>query len=293
MRFAIGYITPDGSLEVVESGREAISLGRSVFEGGEISSRTLQASCVAFRKFKDAIDEFEVESLRAVGTSALREATNQREFCDAVLQASGIEVDVISGNEEAALIRDAVIAAMSLRDEDALLLDIGGGSIELSLLSRGALLFSVSEKMGAVRLLKRIAKSEESGEAFGRLVRWAIIGFLEGLDRAILPKKIDIFAGTGGNIEALGELRLQIFEKRNPRKIKVAELEQMVEILLKLSYRERIQRFGLREDRADVIVPGAIVLLEVMKYAGVSDVRIPKVGLREGVLRKLLAKSAG
>lgn len=290
IRFAIGSLKDDGSLKILNNGRKPVSLGRSVFVSGDIDPKTMSRAQKALEEFVKEITPYEVDFIRAVGTSALREADNREEFISTIKAALALNIEAISGEDEAALIIKAVQNVIDLRNKVTLHLDIGGGSIEVSLLNNEKLLFAKSEKLGAVRLLKNISKEEHAQETFARFVRMSIASFIAEMKEKI-PKQVkslDLFIGTGGNIEALGELRVQLLEKKNPHKLKIGELESLVETIKEMSFEDRMSRLGLREDRADVILPASLLLLEVFKAADIEVMAIPNVGLKEGVLIDLL-----
>jgi exopolyphosphatase/guanosine-5'-triphosphate,3'-diphosphate pyrophosphatase len=143
--------------------------------------------------------------------------------------------------------------------------------------------------MGSVRLLKIL--DERAGEdRFNQLVTEYVDATQRRLEREIGNQKIDICVGTGGSIEAIGDLRKELFDKNSNQKITVEELKSLVKKLRGTSFEERIQTLRLRPDRADVIVPAAIVLLKIVQQAGVAEVIIPGIGLKDGLLLEILSQ---
>jgi exopolyphosphatase/guanosine-5'-triphosphate,3'-diphosphate pyrophosphatase len=224
-----------------------------------------------------------------VATSALREATNRDLALKAVQKATGIEVAVIGGEEEARLIHLAAKAAVNLKNKVALLVDIGGGSVEVVLADDSAVLCTESYAMGSVRLLK-ILDERAGEERFNQLVTEYVDATQRRLEQEIGNQKIDVCVGTGGSIESIGDLRKELFDKNSNQKVTVEELKTLVKKLRGTSFEERIQTMRLRPDRADVIVPAAIVLLKIVQQAGVNEVIIPGIGLKDGVLLELLSQ---
>jgi exopolyphosphatase/guanosine-5'-triphosphate,3'-diphosphate pyrophosphatase len=288
MRCAIGEII-DGKLVIVESIRCMVSLGRSVFNDRSrlIDKPTLQKSILAFKQFADLIAKYKVEQVRAVGTSALRDAENADELKD-IAASFGIRLETISGSEEADLIRYAIEHKVDIpNDKTVGLFDIGGGSAELTIILNGQTAFSISERVGTIRLLKAINEQRIGSEKFTERVRKIINALAVRIENELEKHKLDLLIGTGGNIEELGKIRAKIIpNKKKTDKIKLPELEHIIEIMEPMSLLERESFFDIRPDRADVILPASIVLREVMIKAKINKVVIPSVGLKEGILVK-------
>jgi exopolyphosphatase / guanosine-5'-triphosphate,3'-diphosphate pyrophosphatase len=284
IRLTVGSVDRDQQLTILQNLRESVRLGQDVFSGGTISDVTLDKAADAFARFKDAIDRHGVNWTRAVGTSALREAMNRDIFLDRIMQRCGIEIAVIGTEEEARLIHLAVVEAVNLKNRTAILIDIGGGSAEVTLSSDGNILSTESYRMGAVRLLQVLEGKNQAERKFTQLVREYVDATRQRLKREIGDKKIKLCVGTGGNIETLGLLRKEFLDKDRDTVIAVDELDTIVRKLQSLTYEDRIGQLRLRPDRADVIVPAAIILQHIVKISGVTEVTIPKVGLKDGVL---------
>lgn len=284
MRLSIGSVDAERRIDGLENLREPVRLGQDVFSKGVISNETIEAASEAFNRFKEALEKHGVSSLRAVATSALREAMNRDMFLDRMEQASGIDLDVIGTEEEARLIYLAVAEKVNLKNRTAMLVDIGGGSTEVTLVADGNIVSTESYRMGAVRLLQVLEGKKQGERKFNQLVREYVDATQERLKRDIGSKKINLCVGTGGNVETLGDLRREILGKDRDTVVEVDELDTIVKKLQSLSYEERIQQLRLRPDRADVVIPASIILQHIVKVAGVDEVSIPKVGLKDGLL---------
>lgn len=290
MRAAVGVIKKGIRLDVLESKRFAVSLGRSVFADSSraISDDVLTKAHEIFEEFAKLFCRHQVTKFRAVGTSALRDASNQEAFVK-IAQEHGIALEVITGEEEGRIIRRAVQHETDLSNLHSALIDIGGGSVEFTILDKGEAIFCVSERLGTIRLLKSLSQGRISTDRFSDRVARAVEKLAEEVKSAIGGRKLDILLGTGGNVEALGELRTKIFAgKKKDNKIRFDELCAIIELLEPLSTEERQERFSLRPDRADVILPAAIILREVMRCIDMKKLSIPKIGLKEGILIELL-----
>ena len=288
MRLVIGSINPNHRIELLENIREPVRLGKDVFAKGTISEETTERAIEAFQKFKRLIDKYGVDHLKAVATSATREALNSDIFIDRMARATGIDIVAIGGEEEARLIHLAVADRVSLGNKRAILIDIGGGSIEVTLVADASIQATVSFNMGTVRLLQKLEQERVGEPRFNQLVREYADATRKWLESRIAQQKLDLCIATGGNAEALGDLRKQLLGKDSPFVITRAELDALVDTLQGMRFAERIQELRLRPDRADVIVPAAIVLQTIVRQAGIDQVLVPNVGLKDGLLLDII-----
>jgi len=284
MRMVVGEVDDSWRVNTLENIRLPVRLGRDVFSKGYLERETIQQTEEAFLRFKHVADNYGLQRLRAVATSAAREASNGALLIERVLHASGIELEVISGEEEARLIHLAVIHALNLKNKRAMLIDIGGGSVEVTISTGQNIISTESYNMGTVRLLEKLDAKDNSKHPFGKLVREYAEAARYRIERDIGAEKIQVCAGTGGNVEEIGRLRQKLFKADSDRFIMLDELAELIERLNRLSYEERIRRLKLRPDRADVIIPASIVLHMIASEAGVKQIAIPNVGLKDGIL---------
>jgi exopolyphosphatase/guanosine-5'-triphosphate,3'-diphosphate pyrophosphatase len=286
-RLAIGRVNGNGIIHDVETRRESVRLGADAFSRGEFSEETLSLAVKAFERFAERIKLHEVQSLRAVATSAAREAANGRQLAARVRKATGIRLEIIDGLEEAKLVLDGVAGSIDISSGTALLVDIGGGSVEVTVARNGLALGCETFPLGPVRLLERIrAKGlrESDAESLVTGVRGSIAGLLEA---EVAGKTPEICVGTGGNLECLGRLRVPLLGKVKTGKIKLADLSPMIRTLLDMTPAQRAAKLDLRPDRADVIAIAAIVVRAIMTDAGISRMVTPGVGLGQGLLRQV------
>ncbi|MBI5943123.1 MAG: Ppx/GppA family phosphatase [Chloroflexi bacterium] len=284
MRIMLGRIVYDGKIEVVENLRLPVRLGQDAFTSGIVREETAQQAVDAFTRFRKIMDDHKVEKARAVATSAMRELTNSDLLVDRIARSTGIEIEIISGEEEARLIHLAVAQSVNLNDKHALLIDIGGGSVEVTISQNGNILSTESYNMGTVRLLNKLTGAKNAVMPFHKLVREYAEAARHRIDREIGSKKIDICVGTGGNIEEMGNLRQKLFKRDSDHAITLEELDKLVETLSRMKVEERARKFKLKPDRADVILPASIVLQMITHEAKIKEVVIPNVGLKDGVL---------
>lgn len=287
MRLAIGRVEDDGAIRELESIREPVRLGADAFSTGQLSDATIEAAVAAFERFAARIAEHEATHVRAVATSAAREAANSRTLVTRIRKATGLRLEVIDGLEEAQLVFAGVAGAVDLSDRAALLIDMGGGSVEVTVARNGLALGCETLGLGAVRLLaqmKELGRSETEVDDMIAPFRGAAAGLVKA---EIKEQKPDICIGTGGNLECLGRLRGPLLGKEKLGKVKLADLDVMIDKLLAMTPAQRIEKLGLRPDRADVVAIAAIVLRMVMRDAGVTKTLTPGVGLNQGLLRQV------
>lgn len=284
IRLSIGRIENDRNVTITDNYREAVRLGRDVFTKRAISEEAMDAAVDVFKRFREIIDRNNVTFTRAVATSALREAMNRDSFTDNVSHASAVDIDVINTEEEAQLIHLAVTEKVNLRNKTALLIDIGGGSTEVTLTVDGSIISTESFRLGAVRLLQLLEEKKQGEKKFNLLVQEYVEAAQRRLRKEISGKKIDLCVGTGGNIEALADLKKDVLHKERNSSFSADDLNAILKKLMSLSFEDRVQQLRLRPDRADVIVPASIILREIVKVAGIAEVIVPNVGLKEGLI---------
>lgn len=286
VRAVIGEISDDGKLIVLEQFRESVRLGREVFSEGKISEETIEKLLVALKGFQASGKAYKVSKMRAVATSAMREATNQDEVLEKARAILDCPIEIIPGDEEARLVSEGVQAFVDIKGKRAALLDIGGGSTEVSILDDGAIILSESVKVGSLRLLEI---AEKSGNLLKRMISQysrSLIGRL--LERVKSGEKAEVFIGTGGNCDALLSLQETFLKIKSPN-LQLSSLKEISKELGALSIEDRIKRLGLRPDRADVIYPASLFIIIVLETLGFDELVVPKVGLKEGVLLELLS----
>lgn len=268
--------------------RVPVRLGHGVFQTGRLDPESIDQCVAAMRTFAEAMEEAGVTAYRAVVTASARGASNADVLLDRVRNETGIALTAVDGLEEARLVALAVHTKMPLAGH-SLLMDLGGGSLELSEVQGPKTGFTVSLPIGTVRLLEAFPTQggvvTDDAEA---LVR-------EYLDRVLAPhvrklraKPWKVVVATGGNFEALAKLAPA--QRSHWPAIDVRAAEALLGAMKPMTARERATRYALRDDRADVIVPALFVTLALAKLARVSRIVVPGVGLKEGIVEELVEK---
>ncbi len=251
--------------------RVPIRLGEDVFTKGFITEEKKERLIDALQAFKGLLKAFRVESFRACATSAMREATNSNEIVEEIAKNCGINLEIISGKEEAETIFNAAVMSSN---KNYLYVDVGGGSTEITIYCNGTKVDSESFPLGTVRMISNATNKSE----WKRFTDW-----LANCEKRF---RIDAIIGSGGNINKINK----ILQKRENEYISYQELKKLNEKFSELSYEERISRYGLNEYRADVIMPAMKIFLTVAKHCCVKEIRVPKIGLADGMIRKLYAE---
>jgi exopolyphosphatase/guanosine-5'-triphosphate,3'-diphosphate pyrophosphatase len=251
--------------------RVPIRLGTDTFIDKFISPVKAEKLIKSMRAFRNLMEVHEIVSYRACATSAMREAANGSEIISRIEEESDIKIDIINGKEEASIIFDNKIADKLNPDKDYLYVDVGGGSTEITLFSKGVCSFSASFNVGTLKILKdRVPKGE-----FIRIKECL-------LDVCPNCENIEII-GSGGNINRLVKLG-------TPRKEKFMSYKELKDIyydLKQFSQEELMIRYDMNPDRADVIIPAATIFLSVMEWAKAEKIHVPKIGVTDGIVHQL------
>ena len=273
-------------IEPLHAERYPLRLGESVFLRHRFSEDTLQKAVKAFRHFRELINEFDVTRYRAVATSASREAKNRGVLARCICRKTGLELEVISGAEESRLCREAVLAALSPDTPPRCIVDLGGGSLEVSLLRDHAVEQSAQLPVGVVRLMTTLdipgVIRPSQAEQVRRYVRALLESRLPG--RPNLAGSIA--AACGGNAETLANIAPGTREHGLPS-LDLSLLRERLDGILRRDVNERMKTFGVRRDRADVLGVAAVILLTLGRYLNVRLLLVPGVGVREGVLQEI------
>ncbi len=272
--------------------RAPVRLGSEVFVTGKLAAASIGQACAALREFRQAMDDAHVDAYRATATSAVREASNGTLLVERARREAGIELEVIEGIEEARLIQLAVVRKLNLVDRRALLVDVGGGSTELTYLDKGASVWASSLPIGTVRLLETYLRGAKTVDrARQRLL-------VEGIDRALaeaIPSlrkvSFEFVVGTGGSVDTLCELcPAKGGFAGYSRAVDVGLMKTLLSKLVTMTPEQRRETFALRPDRADTIVTAAAIFLRVAESFKASAIVAPGVGLKEGILEELIDK---
>jgi len=291
IRLVIARAESPDAIHELATERAPVRLGHRAFTRRHIDDETIERAVKAFRAFRQLMDLYRVEAWRAVATSACREARNRADLIRRIERKTGIHLEVISGQEEARLVRTAALAACAGRAEPGVIVDLGGGSLEVNLMNGGQVRKSVNLPVGTVRLMETLGIDGSMDSDQHELVRDAVRHHLQ---RALHGHASLALRGSspavacGGNVEALA----QIFPGAPVAGMGVLDLRLLRRRLHEIIDRDvesRMRRYRIRRDRADVIGIAAIILDAAAEVLGLRSLWVPGVGVREGALRDLVA----
>jgi exopolyphosphatase/guanosine-5'-triphosphate,3'-diphosphate pyrophosphatase len=283
-RLLISYVEheSDGKIEFRKAAfiRVPVRLGEDVFTKGAIGPDKFGRVVEAMEGFAHLIKAFGARAWRACATSAMREAANGPELVAEIERRSGLKVEIISGREEAETIFEAgETTGLTGDGKSWLFIDVGGGSIEVSVFSDRRRAYSESFALGTVRTLSGKTRADEMER------------FRQALHTIREKWKPDAIIGSGGNINKVRKLLSKKARGKGDDILDVGDLKKLHESLSALSYDQRIEKFGLNDYRADVIVPALEIFLTAAEKCKIDEVVVPTIGLADGIIHSLYVKA--
>lgn len=251
--------------------RIPLRLGMDVFSYGEIREERQKMVIDSMKVFSDLMKIYNVEYYRACATSAMRDAQNGAEIRKKVKETSGIEIEIISGDEEASLIYENHIAETLDKDFGYLYIDVGGGSTEVMYFENGKMKFKKSFNIGTIRLLNGLVKEEQWKE------------MKDELKTKIVSKKPMLAIGSGGNINKIFSLS----KTKDGKPMSADMLKKYYKEFAALTVEERMHHYKLREDRADVLVPALEIFNKIMNWTDISKIFVPKISVADGLIHSI------
>ena len=251
--------------------RIPLRLGIDVFTSGKIGAEREEMVISSMKVFSDLMKIYKVEHYRACATSAMRDAKNGAEIIQAVKQTSGIDIEIISGDEEATLIYENHVAEGLDKDSAYLYIDVGGGSTELTFYENGEMKYERSFNIGTIRLLNNLVKDEHWKE------------MKEEIRKNINSKKPVVAIGSGGNINKI----FSMSKTKDGKPMSAAYLKKYYKEMNGLTVAERMSRYAIREDRADVLVPALEIFNNVMTWSDIDKIFVPKISVADGLIHRI------
>jgi exopolyphosphatase/guanosine-5'-triphosphate,3'-diphosphate pyrophosphatase len=251
--------------------RVPLRLGFDVFETGEISKQKRGMILQTMKAYSHLLKAYDVQNIKACATSAMRDAINSEDIIRKVWMETGISIKVISGDEEAAVIYENHIAENMDISNSYLYIDVGGGSTEITFFHEGKMKYKRSFNIGTIRLLKNQVEETVWDE------------MKEAIKQNIKSNGAKVAIGSGGNINKVFSLS----KKKEGKPLNLELLKDYYKELSSFSIEERIRLYKLRSDRADVIVPALQIYINIMRWADIDLIYVPKIGLADGLIQKL------
>jgi exopolyphosphatase / guanosine-5'-triphosphate,3'-diphosphate pyrophosphatase len=288
-------VRPELSFEVIDREKEMVRLGAGGLDGRALTPEAVHAALQVLSKFRRLAESHRVDEIVAVATSATREAENGGEFLKAITEKTGIRPRVISGTEEARFIHLAAVYAVGVPGDIAVVVDIGGGSVEITRGAGSNAELGRSFKLGVIRLTERFVKSDPLSPRDERKLLKHIDGEVGKYLDQINHAGFDRLIGTSGTILSLGAVvsagqGLPAGAPLRNRRIPAKQLHRVRKTLVSLDLQERLRVAGLEPRRADLAVAGAILLDAIVRRLGASDITLCDFSLREGLVLDYIAR---
>lgn len=252
--------------------RIPLRLGKDVFTLGEISEERERMMMCMIKSYKQLMKLYNVESYRACATSAMRDAKNGPKILKKIKKETGIDIEILEGSEEARILYNNTIESASSGNGNYAYVDVGGGSTEISMICNGQLVGSCSYNVGTIRMLSGAVEPD----VFERM-RTDLAAYAKDYSNITI-------IGSGGNINKLSRLFHDSNRKGKRNTLPVKNLQQIYDEMKPLSYRERMEKYGLKPDRADVIIPASEIFLVVASSLNCAEIYVPNISLADGII---------
>jgi exopolyphosphatase/guanosine-5'-triphosphate,3'-diphosphate pyrophosphatase len=282
-------VSGSGAFQVVDREKEMIRLGARTLSRGRLPAEAIRRGLETLRRYRRVAEMHRVDKILAVATSAIREASNGEDFLEQVGRAIDVWPKAISGEEEARLIYLAALHSIHLEGRRALVVDIGGGSLELAVGVGSRLEQRYSEKLGVLRLTERYVHSDPLSAKEETRLQAHVRDVVEGSAAAVREAGFECVIGTSGTVLALGALAHEMETGRRAQSlhhltVQAATLRAVRKRLIAADWRDRVRWPAVNEERADIIVPGAVLLDTVLDLLGARELILCEWSLREGIL---------
>lgn len=251
--------------------RIPLRLGMDVFTMGKIGEEREKMVLDSMKVFSDLMKIYKVERYRACATSAMRDAENGALIREIVKETSGINIEIISGDEEATLIYESHVAEGLDKDFAYLYIDVGGGSTELTFYENGKMKYEHSFNIGTIRLLNGLVEEDSWKE------------MKEEIRKNINSKKPIVAIGSGGNINKV----FSMSKTKDGKPMTLSYLKNFYKEIASLSVEQRIEKYAIREDRADVLEPALKIFNNVMSWSDISKIFVPKISVADGLVHHI------
>lgn len=259
--------------------RIPLRLGKDVFSIGEISDERERMMMCMTKSYKQLMRLYNVEMYRACATSAMRDARNGKRILKRIKKKTGIDIEILNGSEEAKILYNNSLEAADCINGNYAYVDVGGGSTEISLLSNGELVGSCSYNIGTLRMLS------------GAVAPDTVANMRSDLEAYAEKYPNIVIVGSGGNINKLSRLFHESSKKAKKNILPVSSLQRLHDDMKPMTINERIAKYGLKTDRADVIIPAAEIFMTVAQALGCSEIHVPNISLADGIIDGLYKKS--
>jgi exopolyphosphatase / guanosine-5'-triphosphate,3'-diphosphate pyrophosphatase len=266
---------------ILKKFRAPLRLGTDVFEHGRIQPETIIQLVTIFKKMARFNKKYKVQKNSAVATSAMRDSKNNKTIINLIKKQTGIKIDLITGVQEAEYIQQSIIKSNLINFDDSLLIDIGGGSLELTAVQNLRVIEAKSVPLGVVRLLNKITKNKIN-------LKTEALKYLGPFYRTVKNISFKNAIGTGGNFDALSKLKIDLLKKSPQTNLTLNEIEDIYTLWKKLSVAQKL-KLNIRKDRIDVLDIALPLIIIILQKFNIKKLKVPNTGLKEGVIQSLIS----
>ena len=297
MRMEVAQVHSDGETEVLEQVRQPVRLGHDTFVTGRLSQPTIRAILGVLRDYRKVLDGYQVDRVRAVATSAVREASNRDAFIDRVERAVGMDVEVIEPTEQSRLIvlavRNAVMGLQGSRHQPTIIAEVGGGATLLTILRRGEIVASQSHNVGSVRMRELLSADGLAPEKAAELLRRQIANVIKLAGKTLKLKSVKAFIAIGGDARFAAEQVGRMDRKSLIQAVDRKDLNSFIESVVTLGPVEIARAYQLPFSDAETLVPALLVYQALLDATAARTMLVSKVSMRDGLLLDLPRYIAG
>lgn len=296
IRLLVAEVRSDGTTRTLETASRGVRLGRDAFTGGALTTKTVEAACEVLRDFRRVADEYGVREIRAVATSAVRESDNRDTFLDRVALRTGLDVDVLDAAEENRLtflaVRAAVVAHPEIEFDDALIVEVGGGSADVAFVRKGEPAQSGTYALGAIRVREILVGLSGGHKAWVKALRSHVRNVVKDIRREIPLGKVKRFVGIGGDVRFVARL---LAPGDGESSIRIVPREEFLDFTRKLSRRttdQIVARHDVSFPEAETMGPALLAYREMLRATEAPEVLVPRVSVRDAILAEI-ARAVG
>jgi len=297
VRMAVAEVFPDGRIEVLERLHRPVRLGQDTFVRGRLGGEAMRTAVSILRDFKKTLQLYQVQRVRAVATSAVREAMNADTFLDRIYLATGLTVEIIGPSEESRLTVSAVLHTvgeqLDIRRNKTLIVEVGGGGTLLTVLEGGEIIVSESLRVGSIRTQELLNTSEESPERSAELVRHHVANTLSMMEGTLNLQEIETFIAVGGDARLAAKWAGQPTGPEGWAVIDAAAFDKLVRRLQKLSPEQISRREGIPFSQAEMLSPALLIYQILLHAADVPKMWVSPASMRDGLLLELAQEVTG
>lgn len=297
IRMVVAQVLPGGSIEVLERLQRAVRMGQDTFRRGRLGGQVMRAAVSVFRDYRQILDLYRVERIRAVATSAAREAVNADTFLDRIFMATGLNVELIGTSEESRLtvsaVRQAVGRALGVDRGETLIADVGGGSTLLTLLEKGEIVNSQSLRLGSIRLQEMLATAGEAPERSADVLRQHLARVIASTRTTLPLKDVRSFVAVGGDARFAAREVGRPTDSAHLYAVDRGRFDLLVRRCQRYSTEELVKRYGLPVAEAETLIPALLVYQNLLHSTNCKQMIVSHVSMRDGLLLDLARSVTG